>query len=145
MDFLARGGGYLSPTRQSEGDQQFVDGLSLLSPSLVNRRHSPMAALRVCIGVRHFAELLEGLVVTASTVEGGAQRILFVGRERIELQGALHFGDSFVESSERAEDVSVVLVSHGVIRVELNGALKFLFLGGPFKTHYAGQRNVGFR
>ncbi len=70
---------------------------------------------------------------------------MLVGRKRVELQGALHFGDSFVESSERAEVVSVILVSHGVIRVELNGALIFPLLGGPFKTHYAGQRNVGFR
>src|SRR2546427_9558889 len=90
-----------------------------------------MTIFRVEIGVRQVAEVLQRFVVTTGPMEGGGQGILLVRRERVQLQRASHLPNGRVELASGAEKPAVPLVSQGVVRVESNGSLQFLFPGRP--------------
>src|SRR5438128_8405073 len=116
---------------ESQHHQPFGHRFAKPPLSLVNISDPTMTTLRVKIGVREVAEVLQRFVVTTGPMVGSGQGVLLARRERVQLQRTSHLPNGRVELASGAEKPAVPLVSQGVVRIESNGSLQFVFPSRP--------------
>ena len=84
----------------------------------------------VWIHFQRFPILLYCLIVLALVIKNLSDARNFFEVERIKFLSALHFSESFVESSHRRQIIAIHFVSVRVARIDLDSAPKFPLGGG---------------